>query len=59
MTTRLGAASVHVLTATGAVLALLALRAVQIGDWQMMFVWLGAALFVDAIDGPLARRVKV
>lgn len=59
MITRLGAASVHVLTATGAVLALLALRAVQIGDWQMMFVWLGAALFVDAIDGPLARRVKV
>ena len=59
MITRLGAASVHVLTATGAVLALLALSAAHIGDWQMMFVWLGAALFVDAIDGPLARRVKV
>jgi phosphatidylcholine synthase len=59
MITRLGAASVHVLTATGAVLALLALRAAHDGDWQMMFVWLGAALFVDAIDGPLARRAKV
>jgi phosphatidylcholine synthase len=58
MITRLGAASVHVLTATGAALALLALRAVHVGDWQMMFVWLGAALFVDAIDGPLARRVE-
>lgn len=59
MITRLGAASVHVLTATGAVLALLALRAAHESDWQMMFVWLGSALFVDAIDGPLARRVKV
>ena len=59
MITHLGAASVHVLTATGAVLALLALRAAHESDWQMMFVWLGSALFVDAIDGPLARRVKV
>jgi phosphatidylcholine synthase len=59
MIARLGAASVHVLTATGAVLALLALRAAHVGDWQMMFIWLGAALFVDAIDGPLARRAKV
>jgi phosphatidylcholine synthase len=59
MIARLGAASVHLLTASGAVLALLALRAVHQGDWQMMFVWLGAALIVDAIDGPLARRLAV
>jgi phosphatidylcholine synthase len=59
MIARLGAASVHVLTASGAVLALLALRAVHHGDWQMMFVWLGAALIVDAVDGPLARRLSV
>lgn len=59
MTTRLGAASVHLLTASGAVLALLALRAVHQGDWQMMFVWLGVALLVDAVDGPLARALKV
>jgi phosphatidylcholine synthase len=59
MIARLGAASVHLLTATGAVLALLALRAAHADDWQMMFVWLGAALFVDAIDGPLARLVGV
>jgi phosphatidylcholine synthase len=59
MIARLGAASVHLLTATGAVLALLALRAAQADDWQMMFVWLGIALFVDAIDGPLARLVGV
>src|SRR5262245_50277538 len=59
MIARLGAASVHLLTATGAVLALLALRAVNVGDWQMMFVWLGIALAVDAVDGPLARLVGV
>jgi phosphatidylcholine synthase len=59
MNARLGAASVHLLTASGAVLALLALRSVQQHDWQMMFVWLGVALVVDAIDGPLARRFEV
>ena len=59
MIVRLGAASVHLLTATGAVLALFALRAVETHDWQMMFVWLGIALVVDAIDGPLARLVGV
>jgi phosphatidylcholine synthase len=59
MIARLGAASVHLLTATGAVLALLALRAASVGDWQIMFVWLGIALLVDAIDGPLARLLDV
>jgi phosphatidylcholine synthase len=56
---RLGAASVHLLTATGAVFALLALRAAHAGDWRTMFAWLGLALLVDAIDGPLARRVEI
>jgi phosphatidylcholine synthase len=56
---RLLAASVHVLTASGAVLALVALRAAQQADWQMVFVWLGIALIVDTIDGPLARRFDV
>jgi phosphatidylcholine synthase len=59
MSRRLSAASVHVLTAIGAVLALLALRAAHAADWQMMFVWLGLALVVDAIDGPLARLFDV
>ena len=59
MMARLGAAAVHILTASGAVLALLALRAAHQHDWQMMFVWLGIALLVDAVDGPLARRLDV
>ena len=56
---RLRAAAVHVLTATGAAFALLALIAAARGEWQSMFAWLGVALVVDSIDGPLARRVGV
>lgn len=51
--------SVHVLTACGAAFALLALIAAARADWAAMFVALGLALIVDAIDGPLARRLKV
>jgi len=56
---RFRAASVHILTAIGAVLALLALRAAHQAEWQIMFVWLGVALLVDAVDGPLARLFDV
>ena len=59
MNERLSAAIIHLLTATGAAFALLALMAAARGDWQSMFVWLGVALIVDTIDGPLARRVGV
>lgn len=51
--------SVHLLTATGAVLAMLALLAAAKGDWSTMFVWLLVAFVVDGIDGPLARAVNV
>src|SRR5437870_13635817 len=50
---------VQVLTASGAALALLSLHAAVQGRWSMMFLWLGLALIVDAIDGPLARRLDV
>ena len=50
---------VHVLTASGAALAFLALRAATQGDWPAMFLWLGIALVVDAADGPLARTCRV
>ena len=56
---RILATLVHILTASGAGLALLALLAAAHADWQSMFLWLGIALIVDAMDGPLARRVKV
>jgi phosphatidylcholine synthase len=54
-----GAFMVHVLTASGVAFGLLALFAATERRWTAMFVWLGVALFVDAIDGPLARRARV
>ncbi|MBR3194815.1 CDP-alcohol phosphatidyltransferase family protein [Bosea sp. (in: a-proteobacteria)] len=50
---------VHVLTALGAALGFLALQAVFAGNLTVAFVWLGVALVVDAVDGPLARRFAV
>ena len=51
--------AVHVLTASGAAFALLALIAAADENWQLMFVWLGAALIVDGVDGTIARFVQV
>ncbi|WP_444667120.1 CDP-alcohol phosphatidyltransferase family protein [Cereibacter changlensis] len=56
---RLKALSVHLLTATGAVLSMLAMLAAVEEQWSLMFLWLVVALFVDGIDGPLARRYDV
>ena len=50
---------VHVFTACGAVLALLALVAAVRHEWAQMFLWLGAALIVDGFDGMLARALNV
>src|ERR1700694_3334760 len=54
-----GAFVVHVLTACGAALCLLALLAAVSARWSLMFVWLGLALGIDAVDGTLARHFKV
>jgi phosphatidylcholine synthase len=51
--------AVHILTACGAALGLLALLAAVASNWTLMFVFLGIALAVDAIDGPIARRLDV
>jgi len=51
--------SVHIFTASGAVLALFALLAAIEHDWSLMFWLLGAALLVDGVDGALARRLDV
>ncbi|MEJ0076922.1 MAG: CDP-alcohol phosphatidyltransferase family protein [Alphaproteobacteria bacterium] len=51
--------SVHILTASGAVLALLALLAAIERNWIMVFWLLGAALLIDGIDGTFARRLEV
>ena len=49
----------HALTASGAVLAFLALLAVEAGAWRAALGWLVLALVVDGIDGPLARWARV
>ncbi len=53
------AAAVHILTATGAVFGFLALTATARGAYETAFLWLGAALLVDGLDGPLARYFYV
>ena len=56
---RVHAFSVHVFTASGAALALLALMAAVNRHWDIMFLFLGAALIVDGVDGSMARRLRV
>src|SRR5437879_7590051 len=56
---RTAAFAVHILTAMGAGVALLAMLEAVREHWANMFGWLGVALIVDAIDGPLARRLDV
>jgi phosphatidylcholine synthase len=51
--------SVHLLTASGSFLAFLSLVAASEERWTLMFLWLGLALFVDGIDGPIARKLQV
>jgi phosphatidylcholine synthase len=51
--------SVHLLTASGSFLAFLGVVAAGENRFVDMFWWLGLALFVDGIDGPIARKVKV
>lgn len=50
---------VHVLTASGAAVAVCALAAAIDRDFAASFAWLGLALFIDGIDGALARAVDV
>jgi phosphatidylcholine synthase len=57
--TRIAAFSVHIFTALGAGIALIALLEAVREHWAAMFGWLGVALVVDALDGPIARRLDV
>ena len=59
MTPQMKALSVHLFTATGAVLSMLAMLAAVEAKWSLMFLWLVVALIVDGIDGPLARHYHV
>ena len=56
---RSGAFVIHIFTALGAGFALMALLEAVHEHWAGMFGWLGVALVVDALDGPMARRFNV
>jgi phosphatidylcholine synthase len=56
---RTAAFAVHIFTALGAGVALLAMLEAVREHWANMFGWLGVALIIDAIDGPLARKFDV
>jgi phosphatidylcholine synthase len=51
--------SVHVFTASGGAVAVLALYAAVERNFPTCFAWLGLALFIDGIDGTLARAARV
>ncbi len=51
--------AVHAFTASGIIFGFLALVSVLKNDPVAAFMWLGVALFVDGVDGSLARRARV
>ena len=59
MTNNISVWAVHVLTASGAAIALVAAVAAGHGAWQVVFLCLGIAMIVDGIDGPIARKLDV
>jgi len=51
--------AVHLLTASGAALGMLALQSVINGDARGAMLWLVASQILDGLDGPIARRFDV
>ena len=50
---------VHTFTASGALAGIAALISISAGDFHSAILWMMAALFIDAVDGMLARSVGV
>jgi phosphatidylcholine synthase len=51
--------TIHLITASGAVLGVLALLAISQGDFARAALFMLAALAIDSVDGTLARRFRV
>lgn len=51
--------SIHFFTASGAFWAFMALVSAAASNFTQMWFWLGVALLVDGLDGPLARYFNV
>ena len=56
---KIAAWAVHAFTASGAVMGFLAIISIFNNDASGAFLWLGLALFIDGIDGALARKIDV
>ncbi len=56
---RLLAWSVHLFTASGAVVGLLTIFAIMDHQWLAAILWMSLAAVIDALDGTLARRLHV
>lgn len=56
---RVRAFGVHIFTALGGAVALIAMLEAVREHWAAMFGWLGLTLLIDGLDGPLARRLNV
>lgn len=56
---RLAAWCVHIFTASGAFVGLMALLAIYNHHWVTAFWLMGAAVMIDAVDGMFARLLKV
>ncbi len=59
MLRQLVAFGVHAFTALGVVFGFQALLEAAAHRWEAAFAWLGLALIVDGLDGPLARYIGV
>lgn len=56
---KIAAWGVHLFTACGAAAGLLALVATTNQNWHAAIFWMAVTIFVDSVDGTLARLVKV
>ena len=56
---RIRAFGVHIFTALGGAIALIAMLEAVREHWAAMFGWLGLALIIDGLDGPIARKLNV
>ncbi len=56
---KIRAYAVHAFTASGAAVGLLALQAAWEREFATCFIWLALALFIDGVDGTLARFARV
>ncbi|MCH2173301.1 CDP-alcohol phosphatidyltransferase family protein [Myxococcota bacterium] len=56
---RAAAWSVHLFTASGAIAGIAALLAINAEQPRIALLWMLLALFIDSVDGMLARRVQV